>query len=230
MKTTTRLNLIVTTVTLLAAASAQAFFDPHVGRFTSRDPIGERGGRNRYGFVRNSPMNHYDLLGLTIPGMCAAAYPNWCPCKCVSVMVTFSPGGDNFQWGWIPNPDGSRRFGNNMQVVWKVKGPSSRCKYHQIESGEFYFYNLSNPTISAKSARWSGGQILATHGTSCWDLREYTDISGARFVSPADDGDWIVTAVTPPSITLECESTDGTKVRQPVTVPSPPNPGTFPPP
>jgi hypothetical protein len=37
---------MVTTATLLAATSAQAFFDPHVGRFASRDPIGERGGRD----------------------------------------------------------------------------------------------------------------------------------------------------------------------------------------
>ena len=64
MKTTTRLNLIVAMATLLAAASAQAFFDPHIGRFASRDPIGERGGRNHYAFVRNDPVNSYDRLGL----------------------------------------------------------------------------------------------------------------------------------------------------------------------
>ncbi len=66
MKTTTRLNLIVATATLLAAASAQAFFDPHIGRWANRDPIGEGGGKNLYGFVRNNPIQNIDKLGLFV--------------------------------------------------------------------------------------------------------------------------------------------------------------------
>ncbi len=48
------------------------YYDPLTGRWPSRDPIGERGGINLYGFVRNSGVNRFDRLGLvgsiTIPG------------------------------------------------------------------------------------------------------------------------------------------------------------------
>ena len=39
------------------------YFDPVTGRWPSRDPIGERGGKNLYGFVFNSPLGFIDLLG-----------------------------------------------------------------------------------------------------------------------------------------------------------------------
>jgi RHS repeat-associated protein len=40
------------------------YYDPTVGRWASRDPIGERGGRNLYGFVMNRTTQFVDLLGL----------------------------------------------------------------------------------------------------------------------------------------------------------------------
>lgn len=40
-------------------------YDPVTGRWPSRDPIGERGGLNLYGFVGNSPNNSIDRLGLS---------------------------------------------------------------------------------------------------------------------------------------------------------------------
>jgi len=38
-------------------------YDSSAGRWLSRDPIGERGGVNVYGFVYNSPLNYWDFLG-----------------------------------------------------------------------------------------------------------------------------------------------------------------------
>ena len=46
-------------------------YDPSTGRWPSRDPIGERGGVNLYGFVENAPVNKTDLLGRETVG---AAY------------------------------------------------------------------------------------------------------------------------------------------------------------
>jgi RHS repeat-associated protein len=43
------------------------YYDPVTGRWPSRDPIGERGGINLYGFVENSSTNKHDLLGLEAP-------------------------------------------------------------------------------------------------------------------------------------------------------------------
>jgi len=40
------------------------YYDPVTGRWPSRDPIGEIGGVNLYGFVYNSPLSWIDLLGL----------------------------------------------------------------------------------------------------------------------------------------------------------------------
>jgi len=39
-------------------------YDPDLGRWISPDPIGERGGRNLYAYVRNNPANLIDWSGL----------------------------------------------------------------------------------------------------------------------------------------------------------------------
>jgi hypothetical protein len=46
------------------APVVQAFYNPDTGRWLSRDPIEERGGKNIYEFVANSPIGFYDKLGL----------------------------------------------------------------------------------------------------------------------------------------------------------------------
>ncbi len=46
------------------------YYDPRQGRFINRDPIGEAGGINLYGFVGNSPVNRVDFLGLNWPDEC----------------------------------------------------------------------------------------------------------------------------------------------------------------
>ena len=39
-------------------------YKPETGTWLSRDPIGERGEKNVYGFVRNNPVKSADLIGL----------------------------------------------------------------------------------------------------------------------------------------------------------------------
>jgi hypothetical protein len=39
-------------------------YDPVIGRWLARDPIGEEGGINLYGYVVNRTINQYDPLGL----------------------------------------------------------------------------------------------------------------------------------------------------------------------
>ncbi|MEI6916424.1 MAG: RHS repeat-associated core domain-containing protein, partial [Armatimonadota bacterium] len=39
------------------------YYDPLTGRWPSRDPIGEMGGKNLYGFVGNNGISAYDALG-----------------------------------------------------------------------------------------------------------------------------------------------------------------------
>lgn len=40
------------------------YYDPVADRWPPKDPIGEQGGVNLYGFVRNDGLNRLDLLGL----------------------------------------------------------------------------------------------------------------------------------------------------------------------
>ena len=40
------------------------YYDPEVGRFISKDPIGFAGGLNLYAYVQNNPVNRIDPLGL----------------------------------------------------------------------------------------------------------------------------------------------------------------------
>ena len=49
------------------------YYSPSLGRFLNRDPLGEAGGSNLYGFVENDPVNGWDYLGLTdwMGGTCA---------------------------------------------------------------------------------------------------------------------------------------------------------------
>jgi RHS repeat-associated protein len=41
----------------------QRYYNPSTGRWLSRDPIEEQGGKNLYGFVANNAVNYTDLLG-----------------------------------------------------------------------------------------------------------------------------------------------------------------------
>ena len=43
------------------------YYDPVTGRWPSRDPIGEEGGMNLYGFVGNDGVNGMDVWGLIEP-------------------------------------------------------------------------------------------------------------------------------------------------------------------
>ncbi len=54
-------------------------YDPMSGRWLSRDPIGEAGGENLYGFVGNDPVNRVDLWGLACARECPAEEAEWIP-------------------------------------------------------------------------------------------------------------------------------------------------------
>ena len=40
------------------------YYAPALGRWLSRDPIGEEGGMNLYAMIKNNTINHYDITGL----------------------------------------------------------------------------------------------------------------------------------------------------------------------
>lgn len=69
--------LLVGLLSLVVAQAAQAYYNPSTGRWLSRDPLVEAGGRNLYGFVGNDPLAHTDYLGRSlVPPI------GWALCKC----------------------------------------------------------------------------------------------------------------------------------------------------
>ena len=51
------------------------YYDPLTGRWPSRDPIGERGGVNLYGFVGNNGVTRWEYLGLSDGGYFITEFP-----------------------------------------------------------------------------------------------------------------------------------------------------------
>ena len=50
------------------------YYNASTGRWNSRDPLGEPGGLNIFGFIANDPLNYWDLLGRQVGG-------GMCPCE-----------------------------------------------------------------------------------------------------------------------------------------------------
>jgi RHS repeat-associated protein len=85
--------------------------NPLDGRFISRDPIGEQGGLNLYGFVGNDPVNRTDYLG-------------YCECGVSGFKMT--------NRGWTKNHDGyTFTFTIEYKYLTGGKYRSSCCRYVQ---------------------------------------------------------------------------------------------------
>jgi uncharacterized protein RhaS with RHS repeats len=61
---TSIIQVVVVLLFLFSPVSVSAYYDPGVQRWINRDPIGEPGGINLYGFVNNNPISTVDQLGL----------------------------------------------------------------------------------------------------------------------------------------------------------------------
>ena len=82
-------------------------YSPALGRWLSRDPIGERGGPDVYVALKNSPINNTDLLGLMIPLRPPA--DDWkCNCAAVAMVLwSSSTPANSFLWNrWLSGKGG----------------------------------------------------------------------------------------------------------------------------
>jgi hypothetical protein len=66
MKTSLRLFLLAV-FAVLFVGQASGHYNPQLGRWLSRDPLGEAGGFNLYAYCGNDPVNKHDPLGLMTP-------------------------------------------------------------------------------------------------------------------------------------------------------------------
>lgn len=65
MKAFIRLPTLVFLALLWTVTDSRAFLDPTIGRWASRDPVGENGGINLHAFIFNAPKDDVDPFGLS---------------------------------------------------------------------------------------------------------------------------------------------------------------------
>jgi len=69
------------------------YYDPVMGRFVTKDPIGFAGGVNLYAYVQNNPINRIDPTGLSSNDMSCKKDCNhsWADCytNCLNTLVPF---------------------------------------------------------------------------------------------------------------------------------------------
>ena len=93
MKTINRNTIIASALFLMlwTSQTASGWYDSNLQRWLNRDPIGERGGRNLYGYVGNNAITGWDSFGLVFG--CSAA-PDPCEDPCGDAKRKGYDGGD----------------------------------------------------------------------------------------------------------------------------------------
>jgi hypothetical protein len=88
--------------------SAYAYYNPSTGRWLSRDPVAERGGKNIYAFVCNAALHRLDRLGLA-PGPASYQYSEGPPTGVwvVRLAQVETPGAElhGFRSDYFPSTD-----------------------------------------------------------------------------------------------------------------------------
>ena len=64
VKSDTKMLALVVAFALHAPDCAWGFYNPHIGRWTTRDPIEEEDSPNLYAFVKNNPVGNVDSFGM----------------------------------------------------------------------------------------------------------------------------------------------------------------------
>jgi len=81
MKTTQKILLAVGAIIFTTQVQAVMYFarpyDPNAAHWLTRDPIGEQGGQNLYGFVNNNPVNNVDALGFYLAAVDGTDSEKW---------------------------------------------------------------------------------------------------------------------------------------------------------
>jgi len=133
-------------------------------RWPNRDPIGEEGGINLYGFVGNSAVNFFDALGLEIQEIVVMTYIEW-------PTVTF--GGITFEGDGHGSGGGS--FRTIHQVVIETCGPKKGLISQYKDTG---ITRLISPIIPG----------LPTTGKATGATLKATVTTGANTVTVSMEG------------------------------------------
>lgn len=169
MKTRT-VALALAVLELALCWPASAYYNPRTGRWMSRDPIGEKGGRNLYGFVGNSPLSKVDPFGLAeqITGDVKASWYelDWWVGNALlgaleAIVVPPGPQGNMIK-GFAASEQHALRKGNNAIKAKQCRAvfilvevaPTSKTTFPK--AGEYEYYQdpepLIYPIVSSQSA------------------------------------------------------------------------------
>jgi RHS repeat-associated protein len=129
------------------------YYDPKTGRWPSRDPIGEEGGINLYGFVGNDAIRFADILGLkTIDVEKCEAY------------LFIGHGGKTNPIKW--NLNGACSLGGAVSCFPNVNQPKDKFESHR-KKPQYPSDNLwpNVPTHDALTTAGGLGEITAGHNS-----------------------------------------------------------------
>jgi uncharacterized protein RhaS with RHS repeats len=125
------------------------YYNPGLGRWASRDPIGEKGGTNLNAFCRGDAVSHFDPLGLR-----GKRRP--CPRCCLEEPLSVE---------LIGIKDGSSaRIGFRIKAKFKTTGTDAQgdlcrdtcCEFKQSVKGQF----MENGVVNGNFRLHSGGALL----------------------------------------------------------------------
>lgn len=186
------------------------FYDPNCQRWPNRDPIGERGGLNLYGYVGNSPINRIDPLGLDFAGMFNGWNPYYQPPPNPSPFnSTYGfgiTGGVNVDGGYgivgaVANFSGGIGLFHNPQDGFSIGSFLSAGAFFGGPLGSINFPKdpCQHSGVFGKSAGFGGGAFFTNAGNSSalaggfnqWNVN-LPDVSGS-FGQSGDTTIWSLT-------------------------------------
>jgi RHS repeat-associated protein len=188
------------------------YYNPSTGRWLSRDPLGEDGGRNLYGFVRNNPLNRVDFLGLwatgdhlgltessfmdSINGL-GTAVSEGCMSRMLGVLESANSGQDTSHSGALErhfNRPYVQGEGDEERVTYRQQWRSNYDAYLAREAGEFQWklQPIFGRFVNCKGALQALGRMSHSwqdfFGHAIHESSGFSGSGGAFTASPDDPG------------------------------------------
>ena len=137
------------------------YYQPNLQRWLNRDPIGERGGINLYGFVGNGPINKFDAIGLAYGNPVSGPDGPVGPSGPYDFGGGYYPNGNSYSPEPIPPVNGVFAFAGGETPV--PGGAGSAMDY---EGATFLDYNKNTGiTLGSFNCFTSKGALRLGNGT-----------------------------------------------------------------